>query len=629
MVDNALSVNDSVDYEYDIWNRLVRESRYLSGQEYTVEYHYDEGNRISGLLYPDGTEILYEYDDFSRIIQVTQYIDGVQDEVIMNNVQYDTEGLLTQTEYGNGLTGTYSYNQSGMVSHINLNSGDTDYLNLQYTYDANNNITEQIQGWRNTHSTWNTDTVSYSYDGLDRLTSASCTAWSHTYAYDKAGNRIQKDGITSTVNVLNQVTSLSDGTVLAYDLNGNTIEKTTDTDTVTYFYDHAHRLDTVKKNGVTIGQYWYDGDGKRIKSAESTETIYIYSGLNVLYEKTSTGEAVYIYGPTGKIAKKTITEQESHTFYYHPDHQGSTRLVTDESANVVVDAAYTPFGESTKTGTESYLYTGKKKDETGLYYYGARYYDPELGRFLTRDLLAGQKALPQSLNRYTYCLNNPVKFIDPAGLTYRMCNVETGACYRFFEWMNPKNKGLSWVAYDANGDKITDNIEIENLLDPTGKTKKEIKADQAKAAYLMLLVTHPEIEGDPDQAGIFKEEAGAYEFIVRVDGEEVKLWIVISEDWMSNKEEPGRMLETFQFTGNGKKEKLMLITLYQWAFKSVFHLYHVMGHEGQHLVDLVRTGTTNEESAFAWNKSHDYAPPYYIPFPFDRKKYRQLPRMPR
>jgi len=84
-------------------------------------------------------------------------------------------------------------------------------------------------------------------------------------------------------------------------------------------------------------------------------------------------EAVYVYDPTGRIARKV----DSLTDYYHTDPLGSTRLITDESGNVVTEVTYKPFGESTVTGEEKFhLHTGKEMDSTGLYYYGARYYNP-------------------------------------------------------------------------------------------------------------------------------------------------------------------------------------------------------------------------------------------------------------
>ncbi|MBU7048199.1 MAG: hypothetical protein HXS54_17320 [Theionarchaea archaeon] len=111
--------------------------------------------------------------------------------------------------------------------------------------------------------------------------------------------------------------------------------------------------------------------------------------------------------------------QESQTFYYHTDCLGSTRLVTDDSGNIVSAITYHPFGESsTEEGSENHLFTGKERDSTGLYYYGTRYYDPEIGRFITRDSHSGQLTNPQTLTQYTYCANNPVKYIDPDGRDY-------------------------------------------------------------------------------------------------------------------------------------------------------------------------------------------------------------------
>jgi len=107
------------------------------------------------------------------------------------------------------------------------------------------------------------------------------------------------------------------------------------------------------------------------------------------------GTACYIYGPAGLLVKRTIIDSESTTFYYHSDLLGSTRLVTDSNKNIVSAVTYHPFGEpSLKEGSEHYLFTGKEKNETGLYYYGARHYDPDLGRFLTRDPYNGKLVKP-------------------------------------------------------------------------------------------------------------------------------------------------------------------------------------------------------------------------------------------
>jgi len=417
MDDDAPNTGDYVEYTYDYWNRLITEERHISTDTYAVSYQYDEASRPTKLTYPDTMQILYSYDDLNRMIEIKRYIDGINDEILLDNVQYNTESLLTQFDCGNDLRATFSYDQTDRISTIDIKDGETSFLDLDYTYDNNSNITQLVNGWRDTTSTWHSDTESYSYDGLDRLTSASCLSWSHTYSYDKVGNRASKDGVTYTINTVNEVTGLSDDTSFAYDSNGNRTQKTKGTDTWVYTYDYANRLTKVEENSATIGEYVYDGEGRRIQVTEnSVTTTYIYSGLNVLYEENTTGTAAYIYGPKGRLAKRTTVNQESNTFYYHTDHLGSTRLVTDENKNIVSAATYQPFGEAySEEGSESYLYNGKEKDATGLYYYGARYYDPGLGRFITRDGELGSIRYPRTLNRYTYCFNNPIKYIDPDG----------------------------------------------------------------------------------------------------------------------------------------------------------------------------------------------------------------------
>ena len=430
MEDDVPNTNDYVEYSYDHWNRLTTETRHISTSTYAVSYQYDVCNRITTLTYPDSMQILYSYDDLNRVTGIKRYIDGSNDEILMDNIQYDTENLLTQFDYGNDLQATFSYDSRDRLSALDVKNGSTSYLDLDYTYDSSNNITQLVNGWRDTSDTWHSETESYSYDGLDRLTSASCTSWSHTYTYDKVGNRTAKDSVTYTINTVNEVTALSDGTSFTYDSNGNRTQKTKGTDTWVYTYDYANRLTKVEENSATTGEYVYDGDGKRLQAIESSvTTTYICAGANILYEENSSGVADYIYGPHGMLAKRTTINQESHTYFYHADHLGTIRLVTDENKGRVESATYHPFGGVSQEGSEHYLFTGKEKDSTGLYYFGARYYDPEIGRFLTRDTLNGTLSNPQSLNKYTYCFNNPLKYIDPSGLKATFSDEEAQQAY--------------------------------------------------------------------------------------------------------------------------------------------------------------------------------------------------------
>jgi RHS repeat-associated protein len=121
-------------------------------------------------------------------------------------------------------------------------------------------------------------------------------------------------------------------------------------------------------------------------------------------------------------SKRVVSKTGSATYYYHTDHLGSSNVITDANGAVVEEIYYFPFGETRLDSGSvdlSYKYTGKEEDEeTGLYYYGARYYDPVLARFISPDSFVPDYTNPQSLNRYSYVLNNPLIYIDPMGNQY-------------------------------------------------------------------------------------------------------------------------------------------------------------------------------------------------------------------
>src|SRR3989338_9170553 len=119
-------------------------------------------------------------------------------------------------------------------------------------------------------------------------------------------------------------------------------------------------------------------------------------------------ETTYVYG-NGLIAS---LDDQGNIQYYHKDNLGSVRAITDSNGDVIYSSSYEPFGTKfAETGSSSYTYTGKQQDNTGLYYYGARYYDANLGRFTQLDPILSADDSP-----YVYVKNNPLKFVDPTGM---------------------------------------------------------------------------------------------------------------------------------------------------------------------------------------------------------------------
>ena len=181
----------------------------------------------------------------------------------------------------------------------------------------------------------------------------------------------------------------------------------------TYTYDHANRL-TQAVSGTLTTQYVYNGDGVRTgKVAGGVPTEYLVDLVATLPVVISDTEAVYLYG------LDIIAQQQAERYYYVHDGLGSVRQLTTASGDIAETYAYDPFGVPLRGGTayNPFRFTGEAWDaEVELLYLRARYYQPETGRFLTRDAWEGNLHRPGTLNRYVYVTNDPVDYTDPSGL---------------------------------------------------------------------------------------------------------------------------------------------------------------------------------------------------------------------
>jgi RHS repeat-associated protein len=191
-----------------------------------------------------------------------------------------------------------------------------------------------------------------------------------------------------------------------------------------YYLNIASSQDWVINNSAPVTTFTYDGDGGRVTKTERTTqdagrtTLYVGS----LFEKDSDGtQRKHIFAGVNRVCSLTQdagrTTQDAR--YFHSDHLGSSNVITDEQGAQVGFTEFTPFGSTFRqTGAydPKHKFTGKELDSsTGLYYYGARYYDPQLGRFISADTIVQAPYDPQSLNRYSYCRNNPINLVDPTG----------------------------------------------------------------------------------------------------------------------------------------------------------------------------------------------------------------------
>jgi len=202
-----------------------------------------------------------------------------------------------------------------------------------------------------------------------------------------------------------------------YDSNGNLIQG----GGKCYEYTDANRLKKVTDClGDTIAEYWYDHTGRRVKKVEDAViTYYPFPDYEERHYPDGRVEKTIYHYANGELVARTEIDHEGKEkkYFYHSDHLGSTNVVTDENGEEVEKTEYYPFGKIREGGTKSkHLFTGQEFDpETEFYYYKARYYAPRMMSFAQPDPIVQDMYDPQSLNRYSYVKNNPVKYVDPSG----------------------------------------------------------------------------------------------------------------------------------------------------------------------------------------------------------------------
>ena len=330
---------------------------------------------------------------------------------------YDVLSRRTSLTLPNGIQTTYSYDPASQVTNIlhQLTATSTLINKAEYLYNGVANRTSLTD---------RRGTQTFGYDALDRLTSASHPLLldPQSFAYDAVGNRTIGG---SVVNPGNQLTTDANYTY-QYDDNGNLIKKTllATGNYSQYTYDAENRLTQVQEfaagnlTAATTSTYRYDGLGRRIEKVANGQTKrYVYDGEDILleYDGANVLQTRYTHGPG--IDEPIAVTKAGSTLYYHQDGLGTVTELTDINGSVAKAYAYDAYGnmlESPGTVEQPYTYTGRELDqETGLYYYRARYYDAATGRFLQQDPL---RLGGGSVNLYGYVLNSPVGFTDPSGL---------------------------------------------------------------------------------------------------------------------------------------------------------------------------------------------------------------------
>ncbi|QCS54135.1 RHS repeat-associated core domain-containing protein [Priestia flexa] len=440
----ADNTGKTTNFTYDKNNRLTQESK----GSVKTEYGYDPNDNLTSTKFTAGSTNVsteFAYNKLDQLVALSRNNQNIAKYV------YDERGNVTSVRRANNAYTAFQYNDSNLLSEVkNYKKDGTVLDSYKYSYDPNSNQTSVVT---------NNGTASYEYNALDQLTKETLIDGTViSYEYDKVGNRTKKieaKGTTTTTiytyNAGNELTSVN-GQAYSYDPNGNL----TNDGEETYIYDVENQLIEVKdKSGNSLGKFTYDYDGKRTSMTTSSGTTYFhYNGDKVIVETDTNNNitAEFTWDANGNPVTMT---KDGKTYYYHLNGHGDVTALTDSSGVIVAEYKYDAWGNIiSQTGTMAsanpYRYAGYRYDEsTKLYYLMARYYDPEIGRFISRDSYHGNEDDPQSLNHYSYTKNNPVMYVDPDGHSYK--RIKYAIKYGIRYWLSTY---VGWAAAGSIADKF-------------------------------------------------------------------------------------------------------------------------------------------------------------------------------
>ena len=386
-------------------------------QEFGTKFGYDDENRPTSLTYSaSGKEIGQSTTTIDKLNRTTF------SEVKLGSKTFTSEYHFAAGGYGNGSV-------TNLVASITQPG-----CNCGYGYDDNGNIAS---------ATLNGKWTGYTYDALGQLiqvndhsdtrSGKNGTTWKYTY--DLGGNILKKErfAYADTTTPLETVTyeygdanwrdklTAVNGSAIRYDAIGNPLSD----GTWTYTWQNGRQLQKMQKAGVTA-EFVYNADGLRVqKTVNGVATKYTLHGKNVVHMTSGTDELHFFYDAQNRPA---VAVYNGTAYAYVKSLQGDIVAILDENGNTVVSYGYDAWGAplwctgelaETLGKVQPFRYRGYVFDEeTGFYYVSSRYYDPEIGRFISPDTTDVLTATPMGLtdkNLYAYCDNNPVVRVDHGG----------------------------------------------------------------------------------------------------------------------------------------------------------------------------------------------------------------------
>jgi RHS repeat-associated protein len=406
----------------------------------TTTYYFNLAGNVTQLVYPTGRTVNYTYDSADRPSTAADSSNGITYATdwktpgtgcLANAVCYTPQGStynmsLGQTSSFTGFNLSETFNNRLQPNEIKASSSAGNAIDITYNFVDPVSLKNAGHVYGITNNLNSSRSQSFTYDQLNRISTAKTTAttgtycWGYQFSYDAWANLNSQAGLTGYGSCTEYTsTAAADGNNhlagLTYDASGNTQSD----GNYSYTWDGESQMKTAA--GVT---YAYDGDGRR--AAKVGSKLYWYgSGGEILSETDASGNTQndYIFFGGKRVAMVPAT---GNALYYAEDSLGSSRVIVQSTGTLCYDADFTPFGGErsyASTCAQNYKFEGKERDtETGNDDFGARSYSWRFGRWLSSDWSAvpvpvpyANLTNPQTLNLYSMVADDPESFADLDG----------------------------------------------------------------------------------------------------------------------------------------------------------------------------------------------------------------------
>ncbi|MBW8134903.1 RHS domain-containing protein [Pseudomonas sp. PAMC 26818] len=413
---NLLSVEDghwALSYEYDPQNRLTAEHQGWG----TLRYGYDACGQLQKLRLPDNNRLTFNHDKGGHLATVDLNGKNLTSHLFKAGQEH-------QRQQGQLISHYHYDDQQRLHAHAVTQQQHTLYQR-HYDYDKAGNLTRLNDTRKGEHH--------YHYDPLNRLTRANHSqSEQERFAHDPAGNLLMQDRPGPDIVAGNRLMIQGDRHY-DYDAFGNLIRERRGKGhqlVTEYRYDCQHRLIGLTQPNGQTASYRYDPFGRRIsKTIDGLTTEFFWQGDKLIAEHHANRHRSYLYEPDSfrpLALLEGFGPKDTKPYHYQLDHLGTPQELTAQDGEIVWSAHYRAYGEITRLDIgkvdNPLRFQGQYFDqESGLHYNRHRYYNPDIGRYLTPDPVK----LAGGINAYLY-VPNPTGWIDPLGLSCKIGNCPGG-----------------------------------------------------------------------------------------------------------------------------------------------------------------------------------------------------------